>query len=238
METFFRMTPTRMLACVIAVGAALVASPGKADWMLLGGAEEVFDGRFVQLTALFPFSGQLGSGFIHRYSMHYLEYEYPVEDGLVEADSWSGSVAIGYQIPVTNGWLGFAAGPAYRNTNYTPSQPDNRQEGSRVVAQMDVDAGLLHADRWLYAASISYTPRYRAYWGRARVLMRTSPRTFLGPEFVAHGDRDYDAQQYGIALQLNRVIGPLDVVIKAGGKRIRDGESGAYGGIEFLRHFN
>ncbi|MCP1676657.1 hypothetical protein J2T57_003828 [Natronocella acetinitrilica] len=238
METFFRMTLCRGLACALAAVAALEASPVKADWMLLGGAEEVFDGRFAQVTALFPFSGQLGNGFVHRYSVSYIGYEYPVEDDVVEADSWGGSVAIGYQIPVPNGWLGFGAGAAYRNTHYTPSQPDNPQEGSSIVAQVDIDAGLLHANRLLYATSISYTPRYRAYWGRARVLVRTSPRTLLGPEFVAHGDRDYDARQFGLALQLNRVVGPLELVIKAGTKRIRDGESGAYGGVEFLRHFN
>ena len=238
METFSRMRLARRFACGFATVAALTASPAKADWMLLGGVEEVFDGRFAQVTALFPFSGTLGSGFVHRYSVNYIEYEYPVDDDTVNADSWGASAAIGYQIPVTNGWLGVAAGPAYRNTNYSPSQPDNDQEGSRIVAQMDVDAGLIYADRLLFATSISYTPRYRSYWGRGRVMARTSARTFVGPEFVAHGDPDYDAQQFGLALQISQVLGSLDVVFKAGGKRIRNGDSGAYGGIEFLRHFN
>lgn len=69
-------------------------------------------------------------------------------------------------------------------------------------------------------------------------MARTSAWTFVGPEFVAHGDPDYDAQQFGLALQISQVLGSLDVVFKAGGKRIRNGDSGAYGRIEFLRHFN
>jgi hypothetical protein len=237
MESCFRHRLVRMCLCAPVLVAAVAVNPARADWMWLGGAEAVFDGRFAQMTALFPFSGQLGSGFVHRYSVSYIEYEYPVEDTTVEAESWSASVALGYQIPVTDGWLGFAAGPAYRRTTYQPPQPDNPQQGSNVVAQVDLDAGRMQSNRWLYATSISYTPRYRAYWGRGRVLRRIGERSFLGPEFVAHGDRDYDAQQLGIALYLSRVAGPLDLVLKAGGKQIRDGDSGAYAGIEFLHHF-
>ncbi len=239
MAANLRVRLARMLvqgaACLAAV---MVAHPAKADWMLLGGGEAVFDGRFAQLTALIPFSGQLGSGFVHRYSVSYIEYEYPLDEETVEATSWAGSVALGYQIPIPDGWLGLAVGAAYRDTDLEPKQPDNRQQGTHIIAQIDLDAGLIHANSWLYATSISYTPRYRAYWGRGRALRRTGPRSFLGPEIVAHGDREYNAQQLGVALQLNKVAGPLDIVIKAGGKRIQDGDSGAYGGIEFLRHFN
>lgn len=226
-----------IIGATVALAALLAPHPGHADWMWLGGGETVFDGEYAQMTALFPFSGSLGSGFVHRYSVSYIGYTYPVGEDTVEAEGWSATAALGYQIPVTNGWLGFAAGAAYRNTEFTPPQPDNPQDGSQVVAQLDVDAGRIQDNRWLYATSISYTPRFRAYWGRARVLHRTGDGSFLGPEFVAHGDRDYDAQQLGLALQLNRVMGPLDLVLKAGAKRIRDGDSGAYAGIEFLRHF-
>jgi len=238
MDLFFSLRLVRTsIGATVTLAALLAPHAGQADWMWLGGGEAVFDGRYAQMTALFPFSGSLGSGFVHRYSVSYIEYEYPVEEDTVEAESWSAAAALGYQIPVTDGWLGFAVGAAYRDTEYTPAQPDNPQEGSQVVAQLDVDAGRIQDNRWLYATSISYTPRFRAYWGRARVLRRTGERSFMGPEFVAHGDRDYDAQQLGLALQLNQVIGPLDLVLKAGGKRIRDGDSGAYAGIELLRHF-
>ncbi|MCH8503368.1 MAG: cellulose biosynthesis protein BcsS [Ectothiorhodospiraceae bacterium] len=225
------------LCVAIMVVVVLAVRPASADWMLLGGGETVFDGRFAQITALIPFSGQLGNGFVHRYSISYVAYEYPLDEGAVEATSWGGSIALGYQVPVNNGWFSLSAAAASRDTEHDPPQPDNPQAGARVVGQADIDAGYVHDNRWLLASSISYTPVDRAYWGRLRIMRRAGTRSFLGPEVVAHGDREYDAQHLGMALQVSRVFGALDLVFKAGGKRIEDGESGAYGGIEFLRHF-
>ncbi len=231
-----RLSPALIGGLVGAVALAL-APIARADWMLFGGAEKVFDGEYAAMTALLPFSEQLGRGFVHRYGASYIRYEYPEGDDTVQGETRAIAASLGYQVPVTDGWFGIYTGAAYRDTTFDPRQPDNRQEGRRVVPTVDIDGGLLAANRWLFAGVASYTPGDRAYWTRARALRRVSARIFVGPEIVAHGDRDYDARQTGLAAQFNRVIGPFDIVLKAGGKRIRNGDSGAYGGIEVLRHF-
>lgn len=232
-----RQRVRRVLASVCAALALWGASPAAADWMWLGGGEGVFDGAYAYTVGIFPFDGELGSGFVHRYRADYIRYEYPVNDHEVEAEGWSVGVALGYQVPITNGWLSMYVSGNYRDTRFSPRQPDSPLAGRRFVPGLEADGGRLFGDRWLTALTVSYLPEDEAYWTRARVLRRTTAQTFLGPEVVAHGDQEYDARQIGLALQLNQVFGRFDVVIKGGGKEIRDGDSGGYGGIELLRHF-
>lgn len=232
----FRLNRFSTIAVAALIASAHVPS-AVAEWMWLGGGESLFDGEYASTAAILPLSEQLGDGFVYRYGVDYLRYEYPQDGTTVRGESQGIGAALGYQVPVTDGWFGLYAGMTYRNTSFSPPQPASRTEGTRLLPLIEIDGGRMVTNRWMAAATASYAPENRAYWMRGRLLRRATARTLIGPEFIAHGDREYDARQAGIALQLSGVIGEFDIAIKGGEKRIRDGARGGYGGIELLRHF-
>jgi hypothetical protein len=225
----------RRLAAFILGIASTCAS---AEGLFLAGGEVSKDGDYAYAAALLPFSGStLGNGFVHRYWVEWLRYEYvggPANQS-IEAKAPGAEFALGYQKAGPTGYVGLYAGGLWRDTELSPDDPSSKARGSHLRLRLQIEGESRFQDAWVMNGIASYVVAQEAYWLRARLLRRVSGPIHVGIEGVTQGDPDYEGQQVGLVVTGFEPAPRLNLGFKAGVKKIEGRSSNAYVGIELAR---
>jgi hypothetical protein len=219
---------------------AIASAAASAESLFLAGGELSEDGGYAYAAALLPFPGStLGNGFVHRYWVEYLQYEYMggAANQVIEAKAPGFEAALGYQKANPTGYVGVYAGAFYRDTELSPDDPNSKARGSHLRLRLQVEGEQRFQDTWLVNGIASYVFGQEGYWLRARVLRRVSGALFAGIEGVKQGDPDYEGHQFGAVITGFEPAPRWNLGFKAGVKKIEGRSSNGYVGIELARTF-
>ena len=227
----------RCIATLLLVTASATAS---AEGLALAGGEASKDSSYAYAAALLPFPGStLGNGFVHRYWVEWLRYEYlggPLNE-VIEAKAPGAEFALGYQKANPSGYFGLYAGALYRDTELTPDDPSSRARGSHVRLRLQVEGEHRFQDTWVLNGIASYVLGQEGYWLRGRVLRKVSGPVLAGIEGVTQGDPDYEGWAVGAVVTGFEPAPRLNLGFKAGVKKIEGRSSNLYLGVELARTF-
>ena len=101
-------------------------------------------------------------------------------------------------------------------------------------AQLEGEAQL--SPSWRANAILAYIFVLDGYWTRLRVLYGLSGTKFIGPEVVAQGDPNYEAQKLGVVYGGFEIASKVFLTLKAG-YRFQKGTDSPYIGAELVGEF-
>jgi len=202
-----------------------------------GGAEKSYN-YYTFAAVIAPlFSNNLGDGFVQKYWVDVLGYDYPSGNRTIDATAIGLEGALGYQTGGENGWAAAYAGIRYSNTWLSPDNPGSRVRGGQARAKFQLEGERKVAADWKLNAIGSYIIESDSYWARGRGLYRMYNEVYTGPEFIAHGDPDYRAWQFGWVFTGFEPVPKGSLGVKAGVRKIEKAETGGYFGVEFTKLF-
>ena len=223
----------RLAACAVLL-LSLAPSVARAEGLVLGGAQFATRAPYGYLGTIIALPGQrLGDGWVQRYWVDALRYEYDGGPGRVEAKAWGVEAMLGVQSSTARshaaGYLGLRA----QNTLLSPFDPGNRAEGRRTGLKLQIEGEQAIARSWRVNGIANYSTATYDYWTRGRLLHGLAGGTYLGPELIVQGNRDYNLRAVGLVFGGLKPPGSaLSLSVKAGYQDTKTG-GGAYGGIEF-----
>lgn len=165
---------------------------------------------------------------------------------------YQGDIMLGYQFTrgITSGAI--FVGVDYQDYKLSPDDPTAQVRGSEVGFAV---AGNLETSRdqpYYVSLAGKYSTAFDTYWGRIRTGLNRGRFTF-GPEAIAYGDTEFDAQRLGGFLTFDLKLiprMPLEVTLSAGHQWANDstvggggpvtsvgGGDGTYGSIVFSTTF-
>jgi hypothetical protein len=231
------------VCCCLYALLVLAARPALArDLLLLGGAEGGGWHRsynyygFAAVVAPL-FSEKLGDGFVQKYWLDVVGYDYPAGERTVDAAAVALEGALGVQTGSEHGWLGLYAGGRFADTWLSPDDPGSRVRGRHLRPKLQVEGERRLAADWKVNAIGSYIVGSDSYWARGRGLFRLYDAVFSGPELVVQGDPEYRAWQYGWVLTGFAPVRNSSLGVKAGVRKTEHADAGGYLGVEFSQLF-
>jgi hypothetical protein len=238
-EYFANYSARRAAVCLAALlFAGLLNSARAVESLFLAGAEASADSQYAFIAAIIPFPGSgLGNGWVQRYWLEWLTYEYESHDRVIEAESPGAEAALGYQKSHAGGYYGAYAGIYYRDIELSPDDPTANTRGSQTRFRAQAEAEQAIAVAWRVNGIVSYVFVQESYWGRARLLRTLKGPLSAGVEFIAHGDPDYKAKQVGLVLTGFEPAPRLNLGFKIGASKIEDRSTEVYVGFELGRAF-
>jgi hypothetical protein len=218
-----------LLACVFAAPAVQAQ-----DRLFLAGGEYA-DAAYYAYTGLIlpgPGKRENGRGFVQRYWLDWLGYQYDGAPGLVKAKAYGAEAALGYGASSAAGWATFSVGARFTNTDLDPDDPSATARGKQWGAKFQLEGERDLAPSWRAGAIASYTAGQDGYWARVRLMHRVNSSAAFGGEAIANGNTEADATAVGLVYAAQPQGGKWSVNFKAG-YRFQTDADGAYGGIEF-----
>jgi len=209
-----------------------------ADRLVLAGAEYGDENAYYYAGLLVPFTGSdLGNGFVQRYWLDWLQYEYDNGTRTIKARAPGASVALGYGKAVTAGSWSIYMGPVWRDTDLSPDDKDSDVRGSQWGANISLQGDRRLGNDWRANGIASFTTGTDSYWTRGRLTRKLLTGHAVGVEAIFHGNDDYAAWQAGVVMLDIRLVPGTSLGLK-GGARKTDGEDlGAYLGVELAKSF-
>ena len=210
-----------------------------ADRQALVGAEYgEGNANYYYAGLLVPFPGSdLGNGFVQRYWLDWLQYEYDNGVRTIRAKAPGASVALGYGKTVAEGSWSIYMGPVWRDTDLSPDDPGSDIQGSQWGANFSLQVDRRLGDDWRASGIASFTTGTDSYWTRGRLTRKLLSGRAVGVEAVFHGNADYATWLAGV-LMLDIRLSPGASLGLKGGARKNEGEDiGAYVGIELAKSF-
>jgi hypothetical protein len=143
---------------------------------------------------------------------------------------YQGDVMLGYQFTRGAMSIGLYAGVDWQDYKLSPDDPTAEVRGSEVGFAV---AGNLESSRdqpYYLSMSGKYSTAFESYWARLRTGLNRGRFTF-GPEVIAFGDVEFDAQRFGGFVTFDVKLlprFPLEVTLSSGYQWVN--ESGAGGG--------
>jgi hypothetical protein len=183
------------------------------------------------------FRNNLGDGFVQKYWVDVLGYDYPAGNQTINATAVGLEGALGYQLSGPNGWAAAYSGVRYSNTWLSPDNPGSRIRGSQTRAKFQLEGERILAADFKLNAIGSYVVESDSYWARGRGLYRMYREVYTGPEIIAHGDPDYRAWQFGWVFTGFEPVPKGSLGFKAGVRKIEKAETSGYFGVEFSKLF-
>lgn len=178
-----------------------------------------------------------GNGVVQKHWIEFLGYDYPAGDRDINATAIGLESALGYRNGGEKGWAGAYAGLHYSNTWLSPDNPESSVRGSQIRPLLQVEGERAVTADWRLNGMARYTFGADSHWGRGRIMYRLYDRVYTGPEFIAHGDADYQAWQGGWFVTGFEPLPGGSIGFKAGVRKIEKAESSAYLGVEFSQMF-
>jgi hypothetical protein len=173
-----------------------------------------------------------GRGFFQRYWVDGLGYEYNGAPGRVKADAWGGEASLGYGSSNATGWGSVSLGLRYTDTSLSPDDPSATARGSQTGVKVQLEGETEIAPSWRLGGIASYTSAQNGYWGRMRLVRRSTAASSVGAEFVLNGNDEAQSSAAGLLFSMQPSGGAWNVLIKAGYRFASDAD-GIYGGLEF-----
>ncbi|HEU0058324.1 MAG TPA: cellulose biosynthesis protein BcsS [Hyphomicrobiaceae bacterium] len=131
---------------------------------------------------------------------------------------WQADFGLGYMF--TRRQIGYEiyVGADYENVRLSPDDPTAQVRGTewgfKVGASIETDNDL----PYYFSLDGNYSTAFNTYWTRARAGLHRGRFTF-GPEFIALGDQDFDAQRVGGFVRFDVKLPsfrPVEVTLSAG----------------------
>jgi hypothetical protein len=201
-------------------------APERGVWFggydFVKGSSYYFDGLIVALN------GDLSrDGFALRAYGSRVDYDLDPGDGR----GYQGDLMLGYLF--TRGQLsgGVFVGVDYQDYKLKPDDPTAQVRGTEVGFAVAANLDGSREGPFYFSLNGKYSTAFESYWGRARVGLNRGRFTF-GPEAIAFGDVEFDAQRLGGFLTFDvKLIPrmPLEVTLSAGHQYVSG--SGGGGGI-------
>lgn len=223
--------------------ASLVGAAALPAWaqegIVLTGVEASRDNQYAYLGMLLPLPGHnLGQGFVQRYWLDYIAYQYkktPLQD--IETRAAGGEAALGYQQSSASGWWGAYLGARYANTRLNPNDPDNDDRGGRLRAKLQFEGDTELGAGWRVSGIASHLVGDNNHWARLRLQTTLDNRWHIGPEVIVQGDSNYSAYKVGAFLGNIKLGTSSALTLKAGVNKPEDNSASLYAGAEFYIPF-
>ena len=228
------------LLATAAFASISLPSAHAADAQIFSGVQASGRGNyFGQVGLVLPFwNQQLGNGFVHRYIVNALTYDYKKGASRIDGESYGGEAALGYQTSNSSGaWGGAYVGVMYQNTELSPMDPDSNAEGSHIGTRFQVEGEMPVAQNFKVGGIASYLTTNDAYWTRARVMYRVWDNIFAGPQAIFSGDSDYNARELGLAVTGFKMTPNSEIGFNAGARKSTDDSAAFTAGVEFSIQF-
>jgi hypothetical protein len=228
---------------LILLGLSLLVTPAWAgDSLFLSGAEGGNGNEslnyyaFAAVIAPLP-KNDLGNGFVQKYWVDFLGYDYISENKVINATAIGLEGALGYQISGSSGWASVYAGTRYSNTRLSPDNPESKVRGNQLRAKFQIEGERNFATDIKFNAIASYIIKSDSYFTRVRGLYRLYNEVYTGPECIVQGDPDYRMWQYGWVFTSFEPWTKWTIGLKAGIKHIEKAQTSGYLGLELTNVF-
>jgi hypothetical protein len=261
-------------ASIVISSLAVLAGPAAADgmkgygtkgtgftaedtqsWVVFSGYDIVKDSNYSYQGAVVALNGDIGrDGFMLRLYGSQVGYEYDNGPVRTDGDGWQADAMIGYKVSRGRFWAAGYIGVDYQDYDLTPDDRSSQARGSEVGFKVAADMATLRTEGPLYIGlNGEYSTAFESYWTRARVGYNV-PRVTFGPEFIAMGNVDFDAQRVGgfVTFDVNLTPKvPLEITLSGGHQFVSDDDSsgtaaavggrgggeGAYGAVTVVSVF-
>ncbi len=151
----------------------LTGQSAAADRLALAGAEYGDENAYVYAGLLVPFTGSdLGNGFVKRYWLDWLQYEYDNGTRTIKAKAPGASMALGYGKAIAAGSWVVYMGPVWRDTDLSPDDKGSDVRGSQWGANMSLQGEHRLGEDWLANGIASFTTGTHSYWTRGRLTRK------------------------------------------------------------------
>lgn len=205
------------------------------------GSDRVRDSNGYYVGGTVALNGDIDkSGFVLKGAVGLGDYEYAttgVPGGIVEGESTQLNGLIGYQISQENFGGSLAVGVDYLNIELSPDDPGATAKGSETGFITSGDLYILFPmqrggeseSSFKLEFSGSYSTVYDSYWTRVRVGY-DSERFAIGPEGIAMGGEDYEAQRLGGFVTYKHSLLPgtsSEISVSMGHQFVPNGNGGA-----------
>ena len=209
-----------------------------ADRLALAGAEPGGENAYYYAGLLAPFQGSdLGNGFVQRYWLDWLEYEYNNGIETIRARAPGASVAVGYGKTVTEGAWNIYLGVVWRDTDLSPEDPGSKVQGTQWGMNISMQGDHRLGDNWRANGIASFTTGTASYWTRGRLTRKLPSGHAAGVEVLLHGNDDYWAWQAGVVMLDIQLTPQTSLGLKGGARKTSGEDIGAYLGFELAKSF-
>jgi hypothetical protein len=230
------MRPVRIfLLCLLLATGLQSRADGR---LVLAGAEYGGDNGYYYAGVLAPFPGSnLGNGWVQRYWVDWLRYEYDDGNRTITAKAPGAAVALGYARSAVPGSFSVCAGPVYRHTDLSPDDRNSDLRGAQWGMNLSLQGDRHLDEHWRANGIASYTTGTASYWTRGRLTRMVDSRHELGVEAIFHGNDDYTAWQTGLVVLGFQPAPRTSLGFKAGARKTSGEDLSGYIGIELARDF-
>jgi hypothetical protein len=176
---------------------------------------------------------RLGHGLAVRGTLIGGNYRYDTGTGVrIHGKYIGGEAALVYQFSGDWGWSNISAGPRLTHTSLSPSDPDNKRDGSRWDVGTQIDGAFNFDPKWRLTYLGSVGIRDGAYLVKADVgpFIDSKSQTRIGVEGSLQGDPKYKARGAGVFVG-TQFQKDAQIQLSAGIRDQSARKAGAYGAI-------
>lgn len=226
------------------IGGALVAASLAGGSAVAGGDDTasrpdstvVYSGYDFSRRAYYSYLGvehalnrDLGKdGFVLRAYGSFLHYEYVNNWVTVTGEAWQGDAMVGYHRDFGHFGASVFIGLDYQDYKLSPDDPTARVRGSEVGFKIAADLETDESQRLYFGLNGAYSTAFDTYWARVRAGLRHGS-IVVGPEFIALGGTDYEAQRVGGFMSMKKAFFNSTLTISGGYQFVPGSNSGAAG---------
>lgn len=224
----------------IALAACVAALPAEAQTgIALAGVEAGNNTASAYLGTVLPIPGSsLGKGWVQRYWLDYTAYPYEKAPGEeIDAEVAAFEAALGYQGSSATGWWAVYLGAQYSDTQLSPDDPSNDEQGSDFNAKLQIEGETQLSRDWRINGIASHLVGESSFWTRVRLQTALDNRLLIGPELIAQGDPNYRLIKFGVFVGNIELGRDVAMTVKLGASKLDSGSTAAYGGVEWYIPF-
>ena len=223
----------RKLNCLLFL---FLTCPVYATDLILTGADSSKNSSYYYLGYITPFHGnELGSGYVSRFWLDYIEYDYASGNSRIQASAPGISYSIGFQRSVDKFSFGAFIGAEIRKTELSPNDSSNNANGTKINPLLSLEAQNKFSDFSSINFNGSLEPNTIAYWSRVRLGIGNTYKT--GPEISIQGDSTYHTKKFGWFLNGINVGKEIYLGGKLGATKTDASSYQPYVGIDLVKSF-
>jgi len=149
----------------------------------------------------------------------------------IDATQMSGGALVGYNWATPNWSVAFFAGAQAVDTHLSPFDASNATHGTHVGAKFVGEFYGNPTDKTMFSGYASYGTANNDYYSRFKAGYALTRQIFVGPEFLALGDRFYTEYRAGLHLT-GATVGPLALGVSGGFTSNKVTGAGGYGIVD------
>jgi hypothetical protein len=217
----------------------MLAGIAQADdrlWILTGDLYK--DDYYFGGGLIIPFWGNnhLGDGWVQRYWADTFSYSYDANGTTIDTNVFGVEAMVGAQASRPGLYGAAYVGVRYSHAHLSPDDPGSALRGDQFFPKAQLEGEARLSPSWRTDGILSYTFILDGYWTRMRLLYGLSGTKYIGPEFIAQGDPNYNALKVGVVYGGFQLASKVFLALKAG-YRFQSGADSPYIGAELVGEF-